>query len=66
MGVDVDANKEETEALEFRYGRVDIEEAIDCVSREPRSLGSLKEEEPGGSAGSRGEALLEDVMKTNS
>jgi hypothetical protein len=63
VGVEVDANREETEALEFRYGSVDTEDAIDCVSMEPRSFGSLNEEEPGGSAGSKAEALLGDVMK---
>jgi hypothetical protein len=65
VGVEVDAKRDETEALEFRYGSVDMEEDIDCVSREPRSLGSLNEEEPGGSVGSKAEALLGDVMKIN-
>ena len=63
VGVEVDANRDETEAFEFRYGSVDIEEAIDWVSGEPRSLGNLNEEEPGGSAGSKAEALLGGVMK---
>lgn len=62
-GVEVEANRDETEAFEFRYGSVDIEEDIDCMSIEPRSFGSLKEEEPGGSAGSKAEAWLEGVMK---
>lgn len=63
VGVEVDAKRDETEAFEFRYGSVDIEEDIDCESKDPRSFGSLNEEEPGGSAGSKGEALLEGVMK---
>ena len=63
--MEVDANRDETEVLDCRYGSVDIEDAIDCVSMEPRSFGSLKEEEPGGSAGSKAEALLGGVMKIN-
>src|SRR6187402_3491429 len=66
VGVDVDAKREETDALDARYGNVDIEDAIDCVSVEPLIFGSLNEEGPvGGSGGSKGEALLEGVMKTN-
>jgi hypothetical protein len=65
VGVEVDANRDEIEALEFRYGSVDTEDAIDCVSREPRSFGSLNEEEPGGLAGSKADALLRGVMKIN-
>lgn len=40
--MEVEANSEETEALDVRYGRVDIEEARDCVSVR-RVLGSLRE-----------------------
>jgi hypothetical protein len=29
VGVDVDAKREETDALVFRYGRVDVEDAMD-------------------------------------
>jgi hypothetical protein len=63
--VEVAANSDETEAFECRYGSVDIDEDMDCVSREPLSFGSLNEEEPGGSAGSKGESLLEGGMKIN-
>jgi hypothetical protein len=64
-GVEVDANRDEEDAFACRYGSADTEDDIDCVSMEPRSFGSLNEEEPGGSAGSKGDALLEDVMKIN-
>jgi hypothetical protein len=63
-GVEVEAKSEETDAFEFRYGRVDTEDAIDCVSA-PLIFGSLKGE--GGmvdSGGSKGGALLRGVMKT--
>jgi len=45
VGVEVDAKRDETEALEFRYGSVDIEEDIDCEYKDPRSFGSLNKEE---------------------
>ncbi len=45
-GVDVEANREDTEAFEALYGNVDIEEAIDCASGPPLIFGSLNEEEP--------------------
>jgi hypothetical protein len=64
-GVEVDANRDETDAFLCRYWSVDTEDDSGCVSMEPRSFGSLNEEEPGGSVGSKGEALLEDVMKIN-
>jgi hypothetical protein len=63
--VEVDANRDETEAFPCRYGSVDIEEDMDCVSREPLNFGTLNEDEPGGSAGSKVEALLEGGMKIN-
>jgi len=53
----VEAKREETDAFDARYGRVDIEFAIDRTSA-PLVFGSLKEgafEEPGVS---KGEALL--------
>jgi hypothetical protein len=61
-GVDVDAKRDETEAFEARYGREDIEEAIDWLSLVLGSLnagGALV----GGAGGSNGEALLGGVMK---
>lgn len=57
----VAAKREETEALEARYGSVDIEDAIDCESV-PLTLGSLKVGVREGSRGSIGEAFG-DVMK---
>lgn len=54
VGVDVEAKREETEALEARYGRVDTEDAKDCESTDPLTFGSLNGEGPVG--GSKGEA----------
>jgi len=57
VGVDVEANREDTEAFELRYRSVDIEEVIDCESIEPLIFGNLNGEGPGaGSGGSKGEA----------
>lgn len=62
VGVEVEAKREETEALEGRYGRVDTGDAKGSV--EALIFGSLMEGGPvGGPGGSKGEALLEDVMK---
>ena len=60
--MDVDAKRDETEAFEARYGREDIEEAIDWLSL---GLGSLNAGGAlvGGAGGSNGEALLGGVMK---
>lgn len=60
--MDVDAKREETDALDARYGSVDVEDIIDWVSAEPRTLGILKEEV---AAGSKGETLSEGVMKSH-
>jgi len=43
VGVEVDANKEETEAFEALYGIEDIDEAIDWLSR---VLGNLRAGSP--------------------
>lgn len=60
----MEANRDETEAFEARYGRVDIEDAK--VSVDARIFGSLREAAPeGGSGGSKGEAWLRGVMKTS-
>jgi hypothetical protein len=61
--VDVEAKREDTDALEARYGKVDIEFAIDWPSA-PLTLGSLKEGGLEESGVSKGEALLV-VMKTS-
>lgn len=45
-GVDVEAKREETEAFETRYGREDIEEAMECESTEALILGSLNGRAP--------------------
>jgi hypothetical protein len=60
--MDVDAKRDDTEAFEVRYGREDIDEAIDRLSL---VLGSLKEGGAlvGGAGGSKGKALLGGVMK---
>jgi len=64
VGVDVDANKDETEEFEARYGRVDTEDVR--VSVDALIFGNLREAVPeGGSGGSKGEALLRGVMKTS-
>lgn len=64
-GVEVDAKSDETDALEALYGKVDIDEAIDCVSREPRIFDILSEEGANGWSGaSKGAAWLGGVMKT--
>ena len=63
VGVDVDAKREETEALEARYGNVDIEDAIDRESIDPLTFDNLKDEGAGGSGGSKVETLLGGVMK---
>lgn len=42
-GVDVDAKRDETDALELRYGNVDVEDDMDWGSG-PRSLGNLNGE----------------------
>lgn len=53
----VEANKEDTEELEGRYGRVDIEDAIEGVSP-VLVLGILREGVLEGSGDSNGEALF--------
>jgi hypothetical protein len=52
----VEAKREDTEALVARYGRVDIEEAIDMESA-PLVFGSLKDGVLEASGGSKGEAF---------
>lgn len=42
-GVDVEANKDETEALEALYGRDDTEDTIDCASADIRAFGLLND-----------------------
>lgn len=61
-GVDVDANRDDTEAFEARYGKEDIEEVIDWLSR---GFGNFNDGGGlvGGTGGSEGEALLRGVMK---
>jgi hypothetical protein len=54
--VEVEAKSEETEAFEVRYGRVDIEEASDCVSVR-RVLGSFREGVREGSGVEKGETF---------
>jgi hypothetical protein len=57
MGEEVDAKREETEAFEVRYGKEDIEEAINWASVEVLTLGNLNEEAPlNGAGGSAGKA----------
>lgn len=60
-GVEVEAKREETEAFEVRYGKVDMEDAIDCPSA-PLVLGNLRDGVLEGSGVSKGEAFG-DVMK---
>lgn len=64
-GVEVEAKRDETDALEALYGNVDTEEVIDWVSREPRIFDILSEEGAKEWSGcSKGAAWLGDVMKT--
>lgn len=56
-GVVVEANKEETEEFDGRYGSVDIEDAIEGVSP-VLVLGSLREGVLEGSGDSNGDALF--------
>jgi hypothetical protein len=66
VGVDVDAKREETDALFVRNGKVEMDDDNDWVSTTPLVFGSLRGEEPRGfSDDSKGEALLEGVMKTS-
>lgn len=49
-----------------RNGSVEMEDDIDWVTADPLVLGSFREEDPeGDSEFWKGEALLEDVMKTS-
>jgi hypothetical protein len=62
-GVDVEANRDDTEALEDRYGSEDIEEATVWLSI---VLGNLNEGVAlvaGGAGGSNDETFLGDVMR---
>lgn len=61
---DVEAKREETEALGFRYVRLAVEDAIDGGSVPGRVRGGFMVgvlEDPGGS---KGDSSFEDVMKT--
>lgn len=62
-GVDVEANREDTEAFDALYGNVEIEDAIEMSP--VLVLGSLKEGVLEGSGDSMGETLLV-VMKARS
>ena len=61
VGVDVDANREDMDALDARYGRVAIEEAMESASL---VFGSLRAGALEGSRNSMSEALLV-VMKAS-
>lgn len=61
----VDAKREETDALAFRYVRDDIEDAIDCGSVLSLDVGGLTEGALEGSGGSEGESWFGGVMKSN-
>jgi hypothetical protein len=64
VGVDVDAKREETDALAFRDGKVDIEDVNDWASVLILALGSLTVGAPGDSGGSKGgESFCGGVMK---
>ena len=61
---DVEAKREETDALGFRYGRLAIEDATDCGSVLGRGTGGLMVgvlDDPGGS---KGESVCEGVMES--
>jgi hypothetical protein len=62
---DVEAKREETDALGFRYGRVAVEDATDRCSVLGRILGGFMAGVLDGSAGSNGASLFGSVMKTN-
>lgn len=60
----MEAKREETEALDVRYGKLDVDAAIDWGSGPLLVLSSLKDGVRAGSGLSKGDAF-EDVMKTN-
>ena len=62
--VDVDAKRDETEGLEVRYGKLDVDDAMDRVSAEILVLGSFKEEVFVALSDSNGTPLLRGVMNT--
>lgn len=64
-GVDVEANKDEAEVLAGRYGKEDMDEAIEGAPIEALDVGDLKAEELSGRVGgSKGDdvALFGDGM----
>jgi hypothetical protein len=64
-GVDVEAKRDETEALEALYGKEDTEDTIDCASVDIRAFGLLSDIGlVTDSGGLKGVALLEGVIKS--
>lgn len=61
---DVDAKREETDALGLRYGRVAIEDATDCGSVLVRATGGRTVGAIDGPGGSKGESLWGGVMES--